>query len=114
MSKGCKYLITANLQKLHLNIAFPVDFLVLWRRGRHKIETSRKNLNTISCETLILEALSMQACFQYLQNSEKPTVAEKKTSFSLVLLTQKAKKLAGTTTINLADYINKGISGINL
>lgn len=109
MNKGCKYLITATIDKIRLNIAFPVEIVVLWKRGHNKIETQKKSLNINGFETNINEELSMQACFQY-QNNEK-SVMEKKTSFSLILLTPKAKKIAGIVNLNLSDYINRQIFG---
>ena len=69
---ACKYLITTVIEKVKLNIAFPVDFVIQWKRGSQKIETkskiqhSPKNNNFI---TMINEELSMFACFLFNENS---------------------------------------------
>lgn len=70
-AKGYKYLITANIEKVKLNIAFPVEMLILWKRGNQKIETKNKIIHCPKTgnESLINEELSMFACFQYSENN---------------------------------------------
>lgn len=76
---ACKFLITTVIDKVKLNIAFPVELMISWKRGNQKIDTknkilhSPKNSNFI---TIINEELSMFACFLY--NETNTLFLEKK------------------------------------
>ena len=69
-AKALKFLITVNIEKVKLCIAFPVEMVILWKRGSQKIETKNKIIHSPRFnESMINEELSMFACFQYNENN---------------------------------------------
>ena len=69
-TKGYKFLISAMIEKVKLNLSFPCEIAVLWKRGNQRIETKTKLLHNpkINCESEINEELSMFAHFIFDEN----------------------------------------------
>lgn len=81
--KGFKFLISVKIQKIKLNISFPCDIIVLWKRGTQRIETKGKvsHNSKISLESTFNEELSMFAHFMF--DESLNIFKEKKVKFQI-------------------------------
>ncbi|KAL4453014.1 hypothetical protein ABPG73_002299 [Tetrahymena malaccensis] len=101
-----KFNYDVNLQKITLAISFPCKIQVTLKRGTQKIESQQFDLENGTAK--MDQLLNLQTNL-YL-DLENKTFLEKKATFTILIITPKGQKVAGTCQIDLAHYARNKIT----
>ncbi|EAR82130.2 EEIG1/EHBP1 protein amine-terminal domain protein (macronuclear) [Tetrahymena thermophila SB210] len=101
-----KFNYDVSLQKITLAISFPCKIQVTLKRGTQKIESQQFDLENGAAK--MEQLLNLQTNL-YL-DLENKTFLEKKATFTILIITPKGQKVAGTCQIDLAHYARNKIT----
>jgi len=110
--KTIKFQIDVRVEKVDVNIKFPCQLFIIWKRGPRNRETKKVDMDLNTGSATFNEDLSLTATL--FQDTKTKKFQEKKSTFTTVIVTPKGNKIAGACDFDVSTYPNQGLSGTGI